>query len=172
MIFACSALSHYLYQCWPVVNWTLGNIFQLNFNRNSHNFIEDLKISSRELTHWGPTKMGDILQTTFSNANLWNESVWISNKMSLKCIPWGLVDKSTLLQVMAWCQPCHYTTQWRADSQTHICVTRPQYVSGNYHMTPVRITRRINSLDCSILMLSLLMSSESEHHDFTTSVSV
>ena len=39
---------------------------------------------------------------------------------------------------------------------------------NNYHMMPAMITRRINSLDCSILMLFLLMRSEKEQDDVTT----
>ena len=33
--------SHYLNQCWNIVNWTLGNKHQWNFNRNSNIFIEE-----------------------------------------------------------------------------------------------------------------------------------
>ena len=36
---ACSAPSHYLNQCWLIVNRTLGNTFQGNSNRNSIIFI-------------------------------------------------------------------------------------------------------------------------------------
>ena len=40
--------SHYLNQCWNIVNWTLGNTFQWNFYRNQYIFIQEmhLKISS------------------------------------------------------------------------------------------------------------------------------
>ena len=35
-----------------------------------------------------------------------NENIWISNKMSLKCVPWCLVDDiSALIQIMAWRHP-------------------------------------------------------------------
>ena len=33
--------SHYLEQCWDIVNWTLRNKLQWNFNRNSDIFIEE-----------------------------------------------------------------------------------------------------------------------------------
>ena len=36
-----SAPSHYLNQCWNIVNWTLGNKLQWNFNRNSNIFIQE-----------------------------------------------------------------------------------------------------------------------------------
>ena len=39
---AWSAPSHYLNQCWNIVNWTLGNKLQWNFNRNSNiSFLEN-----------------------------------------------------------------------------------------------------------------------------------
>ena len=37
---AWSAPSHYLNQCWNIVNWSLGNKNQWNFNRNSYIFIQ------------------------------------------------------------------------------------------------------------------------------------
>ena len=33
--------SHYLNQCWNIVNWTLSNKLQWNFNRNSNIFIQE-----------------------------------------------------------------------------------------------------------------------------------
>ena len=35
------APSHYLNQCWNIVNWTLGNKLQWNLNRNLNIFIEE-----------------------------------------------------------------------------------------------------------------------------------
>ena len=35
------APSHYLNQCWNIVNWTLRNKLQWNFNRNSNIFIRE-----------------------------------------------------------------------------------------------------------------------------------
>ena len=37
----CSAPSHYLNQCWLIVNWTLRNNIQWNFNRNTKLFIHE-----------------------------------------------------------------------------------------------------------------------------------
>ena len=33
--------SHYLNQCWYIVNWTLRNMIQLNFSRNQNIFIQE-----------------------------------------------------------------------------------------------------------------------------------
>ena len=38
---AWSATSHYLNQCWDIVNWTLMNKLQWNFNRYSSIFIQE-----------------------------------------------------------------------------------------------------------------------------------
>ena len=38
---ACSAPSHYLNQWWLIVNWTPGNKFQWNLNRNSFIFSQE-----------------------------------------------------------------------------------------------------------------------------------
>ena len=40
-LLACSVPSHYLNQCWDIVNCTLGNKFQWNFNKNTTIFIEE-----------------------------------------------------------------------------------------------------------------------------------
>ena len=38
---AWPAPSHYLNQCWNIVNWTLGNKFQWNLNRTLYIFIQE-----------------------------------------------------------------------------------------------------------------------------------
>ena len=35
------APSHYLNQCWNIVNWTIGNKLQWNINQNSNIFIQE-----------------------------------------------------------------------------------------------------------------------------------
>ena len=49
--------------------------------------------------------MAAIFQTTFSNAFLLNEDLWISIEMSLKFVPKGPINNiPSLVQVMAWCR--------------------------------------------------------------------
>ena len=48
-----SAPSHYLNQCWIIVNWTLANIFQWKFNTTI--FIARQKMSSAK---WRPSCLG------------------------------------------------------------------------------------------------------------------
>ena len=41
MVFAWSMPSHYLNQCWNIVNWTHSNKLQWNFHRNVYIFIQE-----------------------------------------------------------------------------------------------------------------------------------
>ena len=83
---AWTAPCHYLKQCWNIVNWTLGNKLQWNFNRNSNIFIEDntfenvvcemLFISSwpqcvkwNVLTHPCPELNGDLMEPPWKTGN-------------------------------------------------------------------------------------------------------
>ena len=43
---AWSAPCHYLNQCWDIINWTLRNKLQWNFNRNSNIFIQEKAFGS------------------------------------------------------------------------------------------------------------------------------
>ena len=43
---AWTAPSHYLNQCWNIVNWTLRNKLHWNFNRNSNIFIQENAIEN------------------------------------------------------------------------------------------------------------------------------
>ena len=54
---AWSAPSHYLNQCWDIVNWTLRNKLQWNFNWNSYLFIQEnaIEMSSGK---WRPFCLG------------------------------------------------------------------------------------------------------------------
>ena len=55
------------------------------------------------LTYWGRDKMAAIFQTTFSNAFLWNENVWIAIKISLKVVPKGPFNNNpAMVQIIAW----------------------------------------------------------------------
>ena len=55
------------------------------------------------LTHWCWNKMAAISQTTFQSAFSWMKAFWISHKISLKYVPWGLIDHmAALVQIMAW----------------------------------------------------------------------
>ena len=48
-------------------------------------------------------KMADILADNIFKRIFLKENIWISNKISLKYVPWGLIDNmAALFQIMAW----------------------------------------------------------------------
>ena len=61
-----------------------------------------------------------------------NENVWISFKISLKCVPevW-IYNIPALVLIMAWRRPGDkpLSEPMMASSSTHICVTQPQWVN-------------------------------------------
>ena len=59
-----------------------------------------------------------------------NENVWISLKISLKCVPKGPINNiPTLVLIMVWHRPSDkpLSEPMIDSSLTHICVTRPQW---------------------------------------------
>ena len=61
-----------------------------------------------------------------------NENVWISLKISLKFVPKGPINNiPALVQIMAWRRPGDkpLSEPMMVSLPTHICVTRPQWVS-------------------------------------------
>ena len=64
-----------------------------------------------------------------------NENVWILIKISLKFVPKGSINNiPTLVQIMAWDPGWHQAIIWTNGAMmvslpTHICVTRPQWVT-------------------------------------------
>ena len=51
---ACSAPNHYLDQCSPVVDWTLGNKFYWNLYQNTTVFTPETAFQNVSLTRWPP----------------------------------------------------------------------------------------------------------------------
>ena len=90
--------------------WTRSNEFQWNMNQNTKIFIQENVVES-------VCKKADILLTAqlrlrqngrhfaddiFKCMSL-NEKFWILNKISLKYVPQGLIDRTAVLvQIMAW----------------------------------------------------------------------
>ena len=77
----------------------------------SHNATICLKLllisgSYREnniLTHWGPRQNGRHFADDIFKCIFFNENFLILNKISLKYVPWGLIDNmAALAQLMAW----------------------------------------------------------------------
>ena len=84
------------------------------------------------ITHWGGDKMAAISQTTVSSAFLLTKTFeWQIN------FYWNVFLMVQLITWQHWFRKCfgtewatsHYLNQYWYDLQTHVCVTRPQWVT-------------------------------------------
>ena len=78
-----------------------------------------------------PTQNGRYFPDDIFKCIFLNENVWISIKISLKCVPKGRVNNvPALLQIMAWRRPGDkpLSEPMMVSLPTHICVSRPQWV--------------------------------------------
>ena len=79
-----------------------------------------------------PTQNGRLFPDDIFKWVFLNENVWISIKISLKFVPKGpLYNIRSLVQIMAWRRPgdMPLSEPMMIILQTHICVTRPQWVN-------------------------------------------
>ena len=93
---ACSATSHYLNQCWLIVEWTTGNKFQWNYNEN-------IIFSFKNMPRWKCHLQNG---SDFVSAQC-ADSFWAGDT-----IGWHRIV-SSLTQVLACCLTAlsHYTSQ-------------------------------------------------------------
>ena len=87
---------------------------------------------SHPLTHWPLGDFNLILESWFFKLILVNGGWDISYEIALRRMPQDLTDdKSTLVQVMAWCRQAtsHYLGQCWPRSMSPFGVTRPQWVN-------------------------------------------
>ena len=82
---AWSATSHYLNQCWDIVNWTLRNKLQWNFNRNFNIFIQKNSFDSIDCG------MAAILSQPQCIKVFCTDSVDVHNKQLHSSIWWGWI---------------------------------------------------------------------------------
>ena len=78
-----------------------------------------------------PGRFENNFQMSFLNSS-WTDTLSNSCETVLRRMPQNLSDdKSTLVQVMAWCRqaPSHYLSQWCPKSLSPYGVTRPQWVN-------------------------------------------
>ena len=88
------------------------------------------------LTHWPLGDLDAILKLQFSILFCWLVSSDLLMIMHLYgCHGTSTDDKSTLVQVMAWCRQAtsHYLSQCWPSSMSPYGVTRPQWVKENFH---------------------------------------
>ena len=82
-----------------------------------------------------PGRPGCHFKTAIVNLVLLIAIFTSSNDNALRWMPWDLTDdKSTLVQVMAWCRQAtsHYLSQCWPSSMSPYGVTRPQWVKDRY----------------------------------------
>ena len=81
-------------------------------------------------THWGREKWRPFLQTIFSDAFSWI-NIWISIKILLKFVSYGLIDNIPSLVQMAWHRPGDkpLSEPMMVNLLTHIHVTGPQWIN-------------------------------------------
>ena len=111
--------------------------FTLLFQVRSGSFL----ISYHELTHWPLGDLDAIIKLQFSVLFYWFFFFRSSNDNAPRWMPWNLTDdKSTLVQVMAWCHQAtsHCLSQGWPCSMSPYGITRPQWVKQQegFHVQP------------------------------------
>ena len=101
-------------------NWISLKLFRLHFGIQAYNHTFTMSLFNHQ-----PKK-----------TVLLNENIWILLDISLKYVPWGLIDNNpTLVLIMAWrragdkplSEPMMFSLL------THICITRPQWFKPSRH---------------------------------------
>ena len=93
--------------------------------------IRIMKLSYLLLTHWGWDKLAALFADDIFKCIFLDEYIWILTDISLKFVPWGLINNiPALVQIMAWHRPGDkpLSEPVMASLLTHICFTRPQGV--------------------------------------------
>ena len=139
---AWSVPRHYLKQCWNIDSWTPRNKVQWNFNWNSEIFFQENALESVVCEMAAISSRPRCVNSLALGKFEWNFRIifklisvidgWgISCGIGLRLMSLGLTDdKSTLVQVMAWCRQAtsHYLSQCWPRSPTPYGITRPQWV--------------------------------------------
>ena len=118
----CNSLMH----CW-VNHWLCFVI--LTWHVSGH------WLNAVNWSHWGPDKVDDILQTTFSNAFCWMKMFWLQLKFHWVFFPKGPIHNiPALVQIMAWRGPGEkpLSEPMMIILPMHICVTQLQWL--NIHL--------------------------------------
>ena len=123
---ACSAPSHYLNQCWFIVDWTPGNKFQWNLHGIISFSFKKMHLKNRLpkmvailsrwrwVNLWIPGWCGTMFYCILLKFIIQNSSLGTRYETALRWMPQNLSDeKSILVQVMAWCcqELSHYLSQ-------------------------------------------------------------
>ena len=151
-VMACclTAPSHYLDQCWLMINGRLWHSHERKFTGHSQEFkpkheVENhtFKITSipprrQWVNTLRPGQNGLHFADNIFKCIFLNENVWIPIKISLKFVPKGPINNiPALVQIMAWRRsghkPLSEPMMVRLPTHIYICVTRPQWVKYTMH---------------------------------------
>ena len=103
----------------------------------------DKKVEQHIINTLRPKQNGHHFTDNIFKCILWNEYVWVSNKISLKFVPKGPINNiPALAQIMAWHQPSNkpLSEQMMIILQMQICVTQPQWVKlGTWLSTLLKV---------------------------------
>ena len=106
---AWSAPSHYLNQCWNIVNWTLRNKLQWDLNRNSYIFINE---NAFQNVVWKLAVISSRPQRVKSYVLSYNEITW--STFSLYAV-WKLNTKGWDIYFRRW----SHIKNWCMQTQTN-----------------------------------------------------
>ena len=137
---AWTAPSHYLNQCWNIVNWILGNKLQWNFNRNSNIFIQENALENVVC------EMASILSRPQCVKERWFDTHIRDGDDTRHVCSYQIVVTISLQEQrgpqQGWCQPskwCLQGTTYRSDHwqrQTNCCSVKQQGVLVKEHEVP------------------------------------
>ena len=77
-----------------------------------------------------------------------NENFWILNEISLKYVPYGLIDNlEALVQIRVWCQMAasHYLEQCWYVLLIHVCITGPHWVKDCFFAVDIDLQAEIQT---------------------------
>ena len=131
------APSHYLNQCWLIINKVSWHSCEGNFTGKVQDIypwyqfkISVASLKGNELTHWGRDKMAVIFADDIFKCIFINENLRILMHISLKFGPSGPVyNNPSLVQIMTWRRAGNIiSTNDGLISLKHMCDTSiPQY---------------------------------------------
>ena len=116
-----------------------------------YRYIEHVALSHLCLNSLAPGGFENIFQNVFFKLISWIDTLSNSCETALRSMPQNPSDdKSTLVQVMAWCRQAasHYLSQCCPRSLSPYGVTRPQWVKENIHEIYIFYFRSIYSSVC------------------------
>ena len=145
MAFACSVSSHCLNQFSLIVNYTLRHKLKWDLKQNDEYLFNSLAPGKFE---W---HFRYLIFQIISMIDGWG----ISCEHALRWMSLDLTDdKSTLVQVMAWCRQAtsHYLSQWWPRSLSPYGVTGPQWVKEHVSRNVYKMWAILFCLGLSVII--------------------